>query len=242
MESTGIPGKIQVSQETAEILMASKKGKWVTEREERVIAKGKGSLQTYWLKIQSGSVGTGSASFVTGTNSVDNDDPDFRDGASQSKPSNMAAMGQLGEKECRLVNWNVELLKVVLQQIIARRQSLGGVKEQGRRESKMIKNGGRDNVLDEVKEVLSLPQFDAKSIRNHVDPRSIEIPDKVLSQLKDWVARIALSYQNNPFHSFGKCYLFVPTVSQFYSLIHLSLKKPIFLPLGRTCVTCNDEC
>lgn len=214
MESTGSTGRIHLSQETAEILMASKKGNWVTKREERVMAKGKGSLQTYWLKIQSGSVGTGS--IVTGTSSVDNDDPDFRHGATdsfnQSKGSNMnagdfvkgSAMGQLGEKDRRLVSWNVEILKVVLQQIIAHRQSLGGSKQQGRRESKMLKEGCGNNVLDEVKDVLSLPQFDAKSFQNHVDPRSIKIPDKVLSQLKDWVARIALSYQNNPFHSFGK--------------------------------------
>ena len=74
--------RIQVSRDTANLLMASGKGKWVTEREGKVHAKGKGKkarplivnwnlvcdspnlspivattgeLQTYWLRIRGGS-------------------------------------------------------------------------------------------------------------------------------------------------------------------------------------------
>lgn len=42
MEATGIPGKIQVSESTAEILISSGKGHWVTRRIDAVHAKGKG--------------------------------------------------------------------------------------------------------------------------------------------------------------------------------------------------------
>lgn len=49
MESTGQKGRIQVSQATADILTAAGKGHWLTKREERVEAKGKGSLQTYFV-------------------------------------------------------------------------------------------------------------------------------------------------------------------------------------------------
>ena len=45
MESTGLRDKIQVSQETAELLFAAGKSRWVTPREEKVVAKGKGEVR-----------------------------------------------------------------------------------------------------------------------------------------------------------------------------------------------------
>jgi Adenylate and Guanylate cyclase catalytic domain len=49
MESTGAAGKIQLSPETAKLLIREGKGNWVTEREGAVEVKGKGSLKTFWL-------------------------------------------------------------------------------------------------------------------------------------------------------------------------------------------------
>lgn len=49
MESTGEGGKIQVSQATADLLIADGKGKWLEKRNELVAAKGKGEMQTYWV-------------------------------------------------------------------------------------------------------------------------------------------------------------------------------------------------
>eukprot|EP00339_Tiarina_fusa_P009126 CAMPEP_0117078732 /NCGR_PEP_ID=MMETSP0472-20121206/55519_1 /TAXON_ID=693140 ORGANISM="Tiarina fusus, Strain LIS" /NCGR_SAMPLE_ID=MMETSP0472 /ASSEMBLY_ACC=CAM_ASM_000603 /LENGTH=778 /DNA_ID=CAMNT_0004805609 /DNA_START=94 /DNA_END=2428 /DNA_ORIENTATION=- len=54
MESTGVKGKIQCSEDTAKLLIDAGKGKWVTPREEKVLAKGKGELQTYWISLSSG--------------------------------------------------------------------------------------------------------------------------------------------------------------------------------------------
>ena len=53
MESTGMKTKIQVSSETANLLTAAGKSHWVTPRETKILAKGKGELQTYWLDVQS---------------------------------------------------------------------------------------------------------------------------------------------------------------------------------------------
>jgi class 3 adenylate cyclase len=44
MESTGLPGHIQVSAETAKLLMAAGKDQWVTPRATKVFAKGKGEV------------------------------------------------------------------------------------------------------------------------------------------------------------------------------------------------------
>jgi hypothetical protein len=49
MESTGQKGRIQLSEETAELLVGAGKQHWLLRRSETVYAKGKGSLKTYWL-------------------------------------------------------------------------------------------------------------------------------------------------------------------------------------------------
>jgi len=46
MESNCEPGRIQISQNTAEILAAAKKSSWFTPREDKVVAKGKGEVLT----------------------------------------------------------------------------------------------------------------------------------------------------------------------------------------------------
>ena len=49
MESTSKPNRIQLSQETADLLIQANKCHWIIARQQRVDAKGKGELQTYWL-------------------------------------------------------------------------------------------------------------------------------------------------------------------------------------------------
>ena len=51
MESTGSPGKIQVSKSTAELLIDTGKGNWLIPREDIVSAKGKGKMETFWVNI-----------------------------------------------------------------------------------------------------------------------------------------------------------------------------------------------
>jgi class 3 adenylate cyclase len=51
MKSTGLPNRIQVSQETADRLVAAGKGEWLKARSAKVLAKGKGELQTYFLSV-----------------------------------------------------------------------------------------------------------------------------------------------------------------------------------------------
>ena len=49
MESNGIKCKIHVSEATAKELVRLGKGNILVEREEKIFAKGKGMLQTYFL-------------------------------------------------------------------------------------------------------------------------------------------------------------------------------------------------
>ena len=52
IESLGAPGRIHLSEETAEELRKFEKEDWLIPREERVHAKGKGRLTTFWLTIK----------------------------------------------------------------------------------------------------------------------------------------------------------------------------------------------
>lgn len=49
MESTGTRNKIQVSQKTADLLVAAGKERYLMPRSDTVHAKGKGAMQTYWI-------------------------------------------------------------------------------------------------------------------------------------------------------------------------------------------------
>ena len=52
MESTSEPRKIQVSQATADALIADGKTSWLYPRRDKIVAKGKGEMQTYFLNIK----------------------------------------------------------------------------------------------------------------------------------------------------------------------------------------------
>ena len=51
MESNSCKGRIQVSETTAQLLFKANKHHWLIKRDDEIEAKGKGTLQTYWLDI-----------------------------------------------------------------------------------------------------------------------------------------------------------------------------------------------
>jgi class 3 adenylate cyclase len=60
MESTSRPQMIQISQSTADYLTEAGHSDWFEPRGEKVVAKGKGELQTYWLCIDGSKTGNSS--------------------------------------------------------------------------------------------------------------------------------------------------------------------------------------
>lgn len=203
MESTGQRDRIQCSQATADILIESGKGHWVNARENKVQAKGKGELQTYWIEITS-----------SGRRASEDMSLQSGDGVGQSKI--WGAEDEIPEvvtqraKHQRLIDYNVDLLAQHLKRVEARRRSLkkigrrcsqGGLAPVIHQPSTEGEEGG-STVLDEVTEVIRLPQFDARSFKGHVDPSTIELDARIMSQLKRYVTIIAAMYRQNPFHNF----------------------------------------
>lgn len=69
MESNGIKGKIHVSQSTADELIKSGHGHLLLARQEKISAKGKGDMQTYFVRTELFSTRTCTASTRKSTSS-----------------------------------------------------------------------------------------------------------------------------------------------------------------------------
>ncbi len=69
-QSLGQRGKIQISQATANLIMEADRGHWMSPRKDKIMAKGKGLLTTYFVdptKKRGSSVGSGSGETETGS-------------------------------------------------------------------------------------------------------------------------------------------------------------------------------
>lgn len=53
MESNGIPGRVHVSDSTAKELIAIGKSSWLTARPDKIVAKGKGEMDTFFVTVPS---------------------------------------------------------------------------------------------------------------------------------------------------------------------------------------------
>jgi hypothetical protein len=174
----------RVPQDTANALIEQGKGSWLKPREDSVFAKGKGEMQTYWVDF------TRSASFVG----------DLRPGFFSKK--NTKFVDRPNVKQERLIDWNTEVLKGLLKNVVAMRDPRPTNKKQ--RASRLHKSlkvdrGPDSTVLDEVCEIIKLPGNTAQYKQN---PEEVELSAEVVSQLRDYVKSIAEMYRDNPFHNF----------------------------------------
>jgi len=112
MESTGQRGRIQVSQDTADLLIASGKTEWLSQRKDKVVAKGKGEMQTFWLSVggnQGESVASSGGESTSETKpSHEAVDAEHAALASSRKPSKPLVEKMSAEKTERLIEWNVD--------------------------------------------------------------------------------------------------------------------------------------
>ena len=111
MESYGVRDKIQISKSTADILIAGGKGHWVKPREEEVKAKGKGSLQTFWLN-------PGAKKNDTGTTTTSSETGSSSDGVVSAK-SDTSEKDRNFSKQERLVDWMVDLLSEHIKKMVS---------------------------------------------------------------------------------------------------------------------------
>ena len=212
VETTGSGNRIHISSDTAELLMAAGKGHWLRQRQDKVEAKGKGELTTYWLDLrgesgQSTTSGTSSESYDGATNMKH---APAEEGkimpAIQSVEDHHDAVPHelMSDKINRLIDWNKELMAKLLKEVVARREAAGVQAESASRmeeleQEKMYRD---TTVLEEVIDIITLPQFDPSVAHRQKSADSIELDEKVMMQLRDFVQTIAAMYNENPFHNF----------------------------------------
>eukprot|EP00934_Nitzschia_sp_Nitz4_P007445 Nitzschia sp. Nitz4//scaffold17_size182527//156864//160606//NITZ4_001879-RA/size182527-snap-gene-0.304-mRNA-1//-1//CDS//3329539415//7435//frame0 len=222
MEAKGAKSKVQVSNDTAEILIAAGKKHWITPRQDLIVAKGKGTMQTYWLNFRNYSGSRTSSENIDSHDSVVNyDELDFVGDLDEN-----SATGDLEEmKESRLINWNVEILTRLLKKIVAMRSedddsSTGAEKSSSSYHRTSSIESEHEvcsgTILDEVKEIISLTNKKSKLKR---DPNRVFIGRKEESQLRDYVKTVASMYRSNPFHNFEHASHVMQSMTKFISRI-----------------------
>jgi hypothetical protein len=195
MESTGLCNRIHLSQETADLLQAAGKSHWLQMRKERVKAKGKGELQTYWL-----ATGGGESGYEMTENHSEShaamENPEITEARLAENPI------QLSEKQIRLVEWNAEILCRKLEDIVARREAVGSVPDSGTHVDQVERIQSENcfgMALDEVVEIIELPTYRQT---NDLDKPPSSLNENVTEQLLDYVQTLASMYHQNAFHNF----------------------------------------
>ena len=212
-------GTIQISEATANLLKNSGKKKWVAEREDKIKTKEKGVMTTFYLtKDNTRRLNELGVAHVPDASSAGDSDTDFGD--------DFATMGN----EKRWIEWNTEVFKKLLKQIVAQRANASSaINTRGSSKNAVFRSSGgsvgssslRGSLqpemsaampAEEVQEVIALRQFDKRTARRQQGARDVEIPDNVVKQLRLLVTEVANMYNNNPFHSFAHASTVVSTI------------------------------
>ena len=188
LESTGRPNRIHTSKRTAQLLISAGKEAWLEKIDTPSELKGKGLFQTFFINPHGDRALTVLSSFdITINESVEllrQNESDYYDD-----------VPGVDERTNRLINWNVEMLLQLMKQVAAspQKRSISPTeKYTGKLEL-------RKQPLDEVQEIIVLPEFDKSCIRSHA--ADIHLPREVVQQLHLLVSKIALMYNDNPFHN-----------------------------------------
>jgi class 3 adenylate cyclase len=206
MESNGLRDKIQVSQDTADLLLAAGKSKWLTRREEKVVAKGKGDMQTYWVAVGIAKISSDRDMSTAGSE-------DEQGNQSSDQQGDQAIIAAVCAKTARLVKWNVDVLANLLKQVHAQRDDTNVTPLDAQSE---VTHLSQQTVLEELKEIIHLPTFSKQTAKKR---DNVELNPVVLDQLENYVSTVASMYRDNPFHNFEHASHVVMSVAKLLSRI-----------------------
>jgi class 3 adenylate cyclase len=239
MESTGEKNKIQCSNATAELLRSGRREKWLIDREDVVVAKGKGEMRTCWILTRAESSFSeldssmhinsqpnssrtlaqnkhyaGSTISIVSEETYETDSSSSPTGEDSLVPLNDLAKAN-GARTRRLIDWNVDLLGRLLKAIIAHRNITAAAKKSSTELPKW--EGSGRLAKDEVVDIISFPKLEPPSME--IDPDSVELKPEVLSQLRNFISTIAAMYRNNPFHNYEHASHVTMTANKLFNRI-----------------------
>jgi hypothetical protein len=166
MECLGIPGRVHISQSTADGLMTAGKSHWVVPREALVKVKGKGMLQTFWA--------------VPATN------PRSRKGSTLSTRSEC----EVPSIQDTLIDWNTELLVSLIMDIFTVRGTDSPPPQQNLSWTSIFSS---ERILDEVKDVID---FSITGVANApTSSDTAVVADTLEADVNSFVASLAACYR-----------------------------------------------
>lgn len=229
MESTGTKGRIQVSDSTAKNLKAAGKSHWIQERLDRIVAKGKGELRTFWLEPrrrtesnESGDDQTNALSLQEGSmadkaaalrknklNLIDTRVPSSGEAITLSNMNRRLKSSfriLTDERHSRLIEHNTDIL---LKYVVAVIESRGPTLETtgAARSMRDVNHDAETHELpppfESVADVILLPDFDARKLpSSKMNGMEGVDKDELRGEIRSFVAEIAALYQDVPFHNF----------------------------------------
>ena len=241
IETTGHRNKIHISSETAKLLIDAGKGHWVRQREDKVVAKGKGELQTYWLDLKNDTSKSTSSQSSSGRESFAEVFHDDKPQDCSEKEAELESRRcSVSEKEARLIDWVTDIMRSFLQEIAARRLAMGAQPDDDAAiyQAEQELQGANSSVFDEVVESITLPTYDPVITKaaQEIVKKDIQLDDVVEEQLRDFVQAIASMYQHHPFHNFEHASHVTMSVVKLLSRI-----KGPDLPVNKTSQDGNDS-
>jgi hypothetical protein len=198
METSGRKGRVHLSEQTAKELIKHGKQDWIVAREDIVEAKGKGKLNTFWFKHRADSINALSANGLSESNESESVNSSkcethlvAKKQVTPAKVTKETMLSQPVDRMQRIIDWNSELLLELLRLVVARRpeQVLNGTEDLTSIARQM---GSHSMVVEEVAEIIEMPPF------LQLSSSYCELSDKVVAQLRQYVAKLATMYNDNP--------------------------------------------
>eukprot|EP00980_Cylindrotheca_fusiformis_P002437 scaffold580_cov72-Cylindrotheca_fusiformis.AAC.6 len=199
MEGSSGRGRIQVSQVTADLLMEAGLSRWITPRSTKMFVKGKGEMQTYWVRKISRILKSKTAE--SGMETLD-EEAETEASIERVEEEEDEYLGIEGmNKTERLVEWNIEVLASLLEQIVRSQAGVANQIQTLSKAEKTIGTGG-GTVLDEFTPIVHLKRFDLEQLKRRRGATATSIGDEVKTQLRNYISSISEMYPDNDFHNF----------------------------------------
>mmetsp|Transcript_12927 Transcript_12927/g.30656 ORF Transcript_12927/g.30656 Transcript_12927/m.30656 type:complete len:1240 (-) Transcript_12927:54-3773(-) len=229
IETTGERNRVHLSEDTARILIQSGKESWVERRDGVVAAKGKGDMVTYWLTLAQSKLKKRKSRKKKSKSMEETAKPASSSSAAGAEeqptpleiPERSISLDQhisYDDRKQRLIDWNVDVLTTLLKKIQAMRaaEDSDSVADANFEHDSWRYAHIDTTVLDEVREIITLPQQEQVYKR---DPQNLELGEKAVAQLKEYVGLIASMYHENSFHNFEHASHVTQSVTKLLSRI-----------------------
>lgn len=206
LESSGSADQVHLSQSTSELLIAAGKSKWI--KPDRSHDDDGEKSYTLVFKHANGSKPKRSP-------------PQRSDLESKVRESQVHQTVEHSEKIQRLIDWNYEMLLLLLKGIVAQRSGTGGVTEFDAQVLDEVEHliGEDEPPMSEVVEVLQITSFELPSGQQQVSPDLVDLGVDVERQLKEYISLIASMYGSSaemPYNSYEHASYVMMAASTFY--------------------------